>query len=186
MNQAPSGIADAGDGVEDCLRLGTLIGLGGPVAPEVFARAAEDPDYARNLILCRNSPPLRDFLLEQAKGWAVPAVSQADDKSTLELAAHAAKSFWQWTKSGFAQVDEATYERRFAACIACPNLRPPPDRLAYKLVGADADRRRVCGLCGCVASRKARLPHETCPAPHPERPSVNRWDEPIPVSANRQ
>jgi len=184
MNQMEMTSAGLDSTAEDCARFGELIGLGRPVTSEVFARAVDDPEYARNLILCRESPPLRDFLLGQAKEWAVPPEPAPVEKTSLELVAKAAESFWAWTKSGFALVDQATYSKRYDACLACPHLRAAPTLLAYKLAGADENRNRVCGLCGCVASRKARLPHETCPGAHPERSGFNRWEEPMGIEEN--
>lgn len=168
----------AGGSAADCAEFGALLGLNGPVAPEVFAKAVYDPEYARNLIMCRETPVFRDFLLDQARGWTPPADDVATHGS-LELAAKAAQSFWAWTKSGFTLLDETAYAERFNTCLACPNLMTPPDRLIYRIAGAgaDADRRRICGLCGCVASRKARLPHERCPDPDPQRPGLNRWGQ---------
>lgn len=180
MNEPSPLVGETGSIAQDCARLGEMIGLDRPVAPEVFARAVDDPEYARNLIVCRESPPLRDFLLGQARDWAATEQAAGPEATSLELVAKAAQSFWAWTKSGFALVDQETQKRRFDTCLACPHLREAPKTLAYKLAGADADRNRICGLCGCVASRKARLPNETCPGPHPDRPGFNRWGESIP------
>jgi len=173
-------IEEAGESIEqNCIRLGEVLRLGKPAPEEVFVGAVQDPDYARNLFVCREAPPLLEFLLKNPPPRPVPEQSEATQHSTLELVSKASQSFWQWAKSGFNVVDEATYARRFGSCLACPNLIAPPDSLAYKLVGATDDRNKICKLCGCVASRKAKLPHEACPGAHPDLPGMNRWGEPM-------
>lgn len=175
---------EAGESMEqDCVRLGDLLRLGRPVPEEVFVGAVQDPDYARNLFVCREAPPLLEFLLKNPPRRPEAEHDEAAQRSTLELVAKASKSFWEWTKSGFSVVDEETYAKRFGVCLACPNLVAPPSSVVYKLVGASDDRNKICRLCGCVASRKAKLPHEACPDAHPELPGMNRWGEPMPTAA---
>ncbi len=174
---------NAEDCAEDCAAFGTMLGLDAPVAPAVFARAVNDPEYARNLMLCREKPAFRDFLLAQADAWGPPAAPvepvMVPDHGAIDLAAKAVSSFWSWTKSGFATLDADAITARFDACLACPHLAAAPDRLVYRLAGAsgDADRHRVCGLCGCVAARKVRLPHERCPGADPHHAGLNRWGQ---------
>lgn len=189
-----------GTNAADCAAFGAMLGLDAPVAPAVFARAVNDPEYARNLILCREMPAFRDFLLGQAAAPASPVASIAPvepaapletaapvetamvpDHGAIDLAAKAVSSFWSWTKSGFATLDVDAITARFDACLACPHLAAAPDRLVYRLAGAsgDADRHRVCGLCGCVAARKVRLPHERCPGADPDHAGLNRWGQPL-------
>ena len=67
----------------------------------------------------------------------------------------------------------------FGACRACPHLvDPPADRLLYKLSTGSPVERKICDACGCVASRKARLPSEGCPKADPSDPARTRWGEP--------
>lgn len=172
-------IDNAGISAADRTELGALLGLDAPVSPAVFARAFNDPDYARNLALCRNTPAFRDFLLAEAERGAPEAPETIPRFSSLELTAKATRSFWEWARSGFATLDPEIYEARFEACLACPNLMAASDQLAYRATGAD--RQRVCGLCGCVAARKAKLPHERCPGADPERSGYNRWGQPVAV-----
>ncbi len=177
--------SDTGANAHDCAELGALLGLDGPVSQAAFNRAANDSDYARKLIICRETPAFRDFLLAEAEGWTSSPDAAVPGHSAVQLAAKAATSFWGWARSGFATLDPGEYEARFAACLACPNLVAAPDRLVYRLAGAqgEADRHRVCGLCGCVAARKAGYPHEHCPGPDPARTGFNRWGQPL-ASAN--
>jgi hypothetical protein len=106
---------------------------------------------------------------------AAPAAPEAPGQSTAELVAKASKSFWEWTKSGFRVIDEATYATRIAACQACPNLIDHPDKPVYALVAKRDDK--ICAACGCVVAKKAKLPHEACPVADPARPGLNRWGE---------
>ncbi|ATY30925.1 hypothetical protein [Sphingomonas psychrotolerans] len=170
-------IENAGISAADRTELGSLLGLGAPVSGAVFAKALNDPDYARNLALCRNTPAFRDFLLAQAEREAPETAEAMPEFSSLELTAKATRSFWEWARSGFATLDAETVEARFEACLACPNLMAAPDLLAYRVTGAD--RQRVCRLCGCVAARKTKLPHERCPGADPEREGYNRWGQPL-------
>jgi hypothetical protein len=184
----------AGESVEEQReRLGELIGLDGPASADVLLSAIEDREYARNLILCKDAPPLREFLLDNPPRRVEDAAAEADpateaggppEHSTRALIGSASKSFWAWTKSGFAIVDEEQYARRFDTCLECPHLIDPPRKRVYRALGATGEQedRRVCELCGCVASRKARLPHETCPAPHDHLEGMNRWGEPLPAT----
>lgn len=170
-------IENAGISPADRSELGSLLGLDAPVSAAAFAKALNDPDYARNLALCRNTPAFRDFLLAQAERDAPETLDAVAQFSSLELTAKATKSFWEWARSGFAALDAETYDMRIEACLACPNLMAAPNQLAYRAAGAD--RQRVCGLCGCVAARKAKLPHERCPGADPERQGYNRWGQPL-------
>jgi hypothetical protein len=170
---------------EQRARLGELLGLDEPAPADVLVSAIEDREYARNLMLCKDTPPLRDFLLQNPPLRAEPPPGEAPEKSARELLGAASKSFWAWTRSGFSVVDEETYERRFGTCLECPHLVDPPSRGLYKVIGATGSdvTSKICELCGCVASRKARLPTDTCPAPHAELEGVNKWGEPLPVAA---
>ena len=83
-------------------------------------------------------------------------------------------------------VVDATYAKRFETCLACPNLASPPSTAIYKVIGAVDDSENVCRLCGCVVSRKAKLPHEACPDADPELPGMNRWGQPMRTAARMQ
>ncbi len=161
--------------------MGDLLGLPGPTSPDVLVSALTDQEYARNLLLCKDTPPLLDHLLANPPKQAPAEL----DHSTAELLTSAARSFWAWTKTGFALVDEATYQRRFGTCKQCPDLVEPPRMRVYQIIGADGatDESKACAQCGCVASKKARLPHENCPAPHSDLVGMSRWCEPIVANA---
>jgi len=169
---------------ENCVRMGELLRLGRPVSESVFLGALQDPDYAHNLMACRDAPPLLDFLLKNPPQTDGP--DPQSGHSTLDLVSKASKSFWEWARSGFGLVDDATYTKRFETCLACPNLASPPSTAIYKMIGAVDDRKKICKLCGCVVSRKAKLPHEACPDADPELPGMNRWGEPMRPAARTQ
>ena len=161
-------------------RLGEMLNLEEPVSEAVARLAIEDPLYAHHLMVSRDN---LDFLLallsrpEQGRaGGEAPGAL-----TTNALLARAAKALWRWSKAGFTKLDDATYRARLDACLACPHLVEPPDRLVYRVAataGAGMDGR-VCGKCGCLAARKARLPSESCPDRQPGNPHVTRWGEPI-------
>lgn len=48
---------------EDCARLGRELRLGAPAPEAVLVGALQDPEYARNLFVCRETPPMLHFLL---------------------------------------------------------------------------------------------------------------------------
>jgi hypothetical protein len=174
-------------------KLGGVLGLDGPVPMPVLLRALEDPGFASDLITCRSAPAFLAALFDDKRTRAyAPAAAAAETAptSTVALAGKAAQALARWARSGFSTVDADVLERRETACLGCPNLAEP-DSLLQKMVPTDAasDRvgsrlgRKVCKLCGCVASKKIRLPTEACPGPHPARAGVTRWDEPIAASA---
>lgn len=100
------------------------------------------------------------------------------EPTNLQLATRLGKSMLNWGKTGFATVTAEIYEKRLAACAKCDQLRDAPDRLAYKVSLKKGEDKRTCAACGCVVSRKARLPKDTCPLQDPENPVMNRWGEP--------
>jgi hypothetical protein len=94
-----------------------------------------------------------------------------------KLASRAVQALWNWSKAGFPTVDEEAFQRRLNICLGCPNMMKASNRLAYQLARDGETDPRICVLCGCVISRKARLASETCPDQDPDNPVVNRWGE---------
>ncbi len=104
-----------------------------------------------------------------------------EDFKNPKLMAHGARALWNWGKTGFAVVDEGTFQKRVAICLSCPNAMRAPSRLAYRLAQSGEADAQICVFCGCVISHKARLASETCPDQDPHAPGANRWGErPIP------
>ncbi|MEG8232636.1 hypothetical protein [Pseudomonas orientalis] len=154
-----------------CQAFGAFLGLDEAVQPVVLRAALADPVYARKLVGSRGSTETIRYLLERA-----PAVTDTPaEYSDTELVASAVKAIARWAAAGLKRVDEKVYARRIAACQACEHLQAPPRRLIYGLLSSDDGR--VCGLCGCVASKKALLPTESCPAMDLATPGFTRWGE---------
>lgn len=160
---------------EGCRRLGATLGLDRPVEEAVFRAAMNDATYAHNLFVCRHTTAFRDKLL------ASPPSTAGKAPSTTELLTRAASALWRWSRSGFSRIDEATRKRRVEACRACPHLRPPGKKLLQRIASdlTEELEGHVCGLCGCIAGRKASVVTEACPAPHPKTPGFTRWGEPM-------
>lgn len=168
-------------------QMGEFLQLEHPVTERAALACVLQPDYARRLLAARGHPAMLAHLLAAApqvdrrhsrfRFQAEDAPARTDGLSSAQLIADASKSILRWAVSGFAPVDDATYERRLNACAGCEHLTRPDDRLIYKLATAFDASRSVCGLCGCVVAKKARVPHETCPGTDPNDDRQTRWGE---------
>jgi hypothetical protein len=143
---------------------GAVLNLPGPVSEAVHRRAMADPDYASDLLACKDTPVFRDFLL----GEEPPAPSHG----SLALIGGAAASTVKWAVSGFANVDDETYRRRLDTCAACKHQKIRPQQAVYALAGTE---EKICGLCGCLLRTKARQAHARCPDTDPANPGHDRW-----------
>lgn len=89
---------------------------------------------------------------------AVDGRKVEDGPDLLTKARNLSSALADWAKAGFAVVDEETYEKRIAACLACPHYF-----------------QNTCLLCGCKVAgerlHKARLASSTCPDKPP------RWEK---------
>lgn len=167
-----------------CDRMGAFLGMNTSMPENAMRRAIEDPDFANNLITCRNAPDFLEVLLVDPKNEQYAEDAAKDSKvSNTELIQKAASALLRWGKAGFSVVDNATLEKREDACLACENLIKPQTAL-QKLVTSKAKEQVgkrisdcVCKLCGCSLSKKIRLPSESCPAMHPKNSKVNRWGD---------
>lgn len=156
------------------------LGLPRPVSDEALAAAVENPLYVHHLRICSESPALLEWLLAHPE--PSPAGRRAEEvlePDALDLAARVGKALWNWRRTGFQKVDDATYERRWRSCLICPHFKEAPVRWPYKLAQPSGSDSRICGLCGCVASRKAWIPTEACPDRHPLDGTLSRWGEPL-------
>ena len=163
-------------------RLGEYLGIG-EVPASVLNRAISDDKFAFYLLSCRNQPAFLQALIDDKNTAGYEPVQQAHEHSTVQLASRATKAMIRWSKSGFTRVEPEVYEQRFNACLQCPHLVEPPDKMIYKMVGGRMQDNRVCGACGCNAARKARIPTEQCPVADPGNPAVNRWGQRAEVEA---
>jgi hypothetical protein len=165
---------------------GDYLGLDAPVPAGVIRHAFADQYFRHNLILNRGRPEALQQLLrhprnaefdeaEPQEAEAAPAAGPA--RGAAELATTAGKALYAWAKTGFALLDDAAFEARFSACERCDLLSAPPDNWVYALTSKRGDPR-VCGACGCVAARKARMASERCPRADPANPALTRWGEP--------
>jgi len=180
-------------------RVGEVLSLEGPVPGPVLRRMLAEPAFARDVLTCRSAPAFLAVLFADHRNAAyadepapapapapaspsaeAPASTGAAERSNTELLKSAAGALLRWGKTGFSTVDAATFQRRWGACQGCPHLQAAPaDRAVYRVkLSSDVDGR-VCDACGCVASRKARLPSESCPVADALDPALNRWGEPL-------
>jgi hypothetical protein len=108
-----------------------------------------------------------------------PSAPSSASSSGPALAARAAKALVRWSATGFTVVDDATLQRRRAACARCPHqIEATRHPTLYGLI-ADSEHPKVCGLCGCAIARKTKLTSEHCPAEDETRPGFTRWGEPV-------
>jgi hypothetical protein len=170
---------------ELCDRFGNFLGIGKSVPPKVLLRAVEDPVYANDLIISRNTPGFLQPLFDDPETARYDKEKENHKaKTNGELVSKAFKSLLSWGKTGFTVVDNETLERRENACLSCPNLSDPENTL-QQLVASKLDTERVgrrtgkkvCSMCGCNVSKKIKLPSEACPDAHPAMAGMNRWGE---------
>jgi len=183
-------------------RLADLLGQDEPVPVEVALRALAEPSFEADLIIAREAPGFQRALFthratlayraEQEATEARPTPTMAGEPEsaagfgTIGLLARAAVAVARWGRGGFATVAPEVLQRREDACLTCPNLVEPEHTL-LRLVpaGPVSDQvgsrtgGRSCGLCGCVVSRKMRMPTEFCPDRHPDDARLTRWGEPV-------
>lgn len=172
---------------EMCTRLGAFLGWKGSIPENAMHRAISDPDFANNLITCRNAPGFLEALLNDPKNkeYSLEDQPSSERVSNATLLTNAAAAFWRWGQAGFSIVDDQTLEARENACLTCENLVKPEGTLQKLVTSTSSDEigRRaadcVCKLCGCNIEKKIRLPSESCPARHAEVIDMNRWGEPL-------
>jgi hypothetical protein len=173
-------LRDAATEDELAARLGGYLGLEGPLPRAALRRAVVDERFARYLVSSRGRPDHLALLLTDRRNERYAGRDAAPvrvEPSTRELVAKAGRAAARWARRGFETVDAETFEARFAACQACEHLIDPPDKVVYKVRLSPHSDPRICGACGCVAIRKARLPDERCPVADADRPGVNRWGQ---------
>ncbi len=185
---AAQAVLDAATEPEMRARLGEWLGAARPVPEAVLLGALLDPRYARRLAVARGFPRAVEHLLASPPALPAGAARRAGlaraprAPDSLALVRRAAGSLLRWAAGGLQTVDAETRARRWEACTGCPHLAAPPDQGVYRLARAVKPDALVCGLCGCVASAKVRLPHERCPDAHPSHPELTRWGEPRPAA----
>jgi len=161
------------------MRFAEFLDLDEPVSEQVIQATINDPLYMHHLFTCRNTPEFLERLIANPPISEKSLTSSSYHQSNSEIINKGIKTLLNWSKIGFSVVDNETYEKRFSCCIQCPNLVEAPDRLIYRIISVKTVDSRICNICGCVASKKASLPSESCPDKHPEYPNLNRWGEPL-------
>lgn len=146
------------------LRLGHILGIDRPVPHSVLRRARSDDRYAARLMIYRESEDLLNSAFSEPDNWAFQRPSDFEDRSTVVLAGAAIGSLARWLVKGAKFVTNDQHEERLNICRACPHLVDPPAKLIYRVALVRTSDPRICNLCGCVVSRKARFATESCPA----------------------
>ncbi len=149
----------------------------------VLRRAMVDSTFAHRLLVSRRNARFLEVLFNDPRNDRyVPVEPEtapaARERSNLGLLTKVTRSLAAWGAAGFSHVEGAAYERRMAACAACPHFTASPRKLVYRLARAAAQEKAVCSLCGCISRNKARMSTESCPGAHPTRPGLTRWGEP--------
>jgi hypothetical protein len=159
---------------EMCRELGLYLGMEQPVSLAVLRRAQRDDRFALHLVMSRGSRDLMQLHLDDPrnaqyareqdyKGQHAGDGVEAREFSNVELMGGMAGALLRWGRSGFRGLDEATASARLEICRSCPHLVEAPDRFFYKVKLAKKSDQRVCGKCGCVATRKVKVATERCP-----------------------
>lgn len=161
---------------EKCRTFAYILGLDNPVPENVLAAAIENPDYAKRLLMQRDSPHLYDLLNNPPEKRA--------KISPASLISKAGKAILQWGLSGFPTVSKEVLKKREGACLACPHL-VESTLVLQKITASSKITNEVghrtgnksCELCGCVIRNKIRLETETCPMEDVDNPGMNLWGE---------
>lgn len=193
MSVMPSHAGDASqpatlDDVRD--QLARILEYDESIPLDVVKAAITHPDFGRRLIASRGHCDTIRHLIARAPSpgrsetrFAFDPARRTEPQaavnhSSAELVAQASSSLLRWAATAFRPVDEATYARRWNACSTCEHLTEPSGNVVHDLTKLFAPSAKVCGLCGCVASKKARIPHEACPATDAFDAALTRWGEP--------
>jgi len=165
-------IEELGTIEEKCVEFAKILGLSEPVSQKILLAAFQNTTYAHNLLACREDSELLGHLLKNPPKVTLPEEEKII--TNVEILKKLTKSLVQWGKTGFSTVSQETFLKRFNACLSCPNLKDPPKSVLYKVIG---DKEKICNLCGCAVSKKARLTSESCPDIHPDFNDLTRWEE---------
>jgi hypothetical protein len=178
--ELPDDVSQAPTFALACARLGALIELPGPAAPEVTNRAIKDPNFAKALLASRKVPALRAHLLARPENANFHPDQPEPHRtpSIAKLAGKAAAATLKWGMEGLKHAKPWVIERRLAACNACEFAAAAPETLMYNgakvVVGKDA---RICMACDCLINTKAAMASESCPKQDPANPELSRWGE---------
>lgn len=156
---------------EKCTKIASVLGLDEPVSKEVMHGIANDPVYARNVMLAASNPKYLSKLL----------ASPPSNLSTTTLIANYTKSLSKWAASSFTKMPNTDYQKRIMACGACPWRSEAPNTKLYQVAKAihsvKPSENAICSKCGCLVVTKAGRATEECPDADPNNPSKNRWGQ---------
>ena len=145
--------------------LGEILGLDDPVPQRVLLTALTDSNYAHNLLVRRGS---REELLAFIQTSTAAVMPQGRDRDNRELLISFREAMLRWARIYFTVVDAETRARRTTACEGCEHYSDAPATLLYRIAEPfRSGPRKICGLCGCLLSKKILMPAERCPSSPP-------------------
>lgn len=158
-------------------RLRDWLNVDTPISDAALIAVMNHRGYATKLGAMRHHANAVTHLLDHPPAVPAHLSPSAPAHSSRELMTKAGGSLVRWMRDGARQVDSETRERRWQACMSCPQLADPPQNLAYAAAGLISAEKKICRLCGCNVRAKGRFPHETCPSEDADRPGYSRWGE---------
>jgi hypothetical protein len=117
----------------------------------VIQKCAEDSNFLSDLLVCWRDDFMYELLVRQLPSDCHISSTNLLKKST--------ESAIKWLTNGMRFAPRETYKQRLETCARCQYLSNPSNAIVYKLSGT----KKICGLCGCDVSKKARLLSEACP-----------------------
>ena len=131
------------------------------ITGSVLKKVATDPLYLHHLNTCRGDADFLSLLLKEGNQTETDTV---EEHTNVELLKSLVYTMTKWAKSGFEKVSEEILKKRLDTCASCPNADSvSPDKFLYRVLGSRNRDIKICKLCGCAISKKARLATETCP-----------------------
>jgi hypothetical protein len=105
------------------------------------------------------------------------ALQETDPLSFAALSQGAASAFWDWMKDGFGVVSPSRYASRLQACRTCPFFQPAGQHVLHKVANLLSRPSPVCGKCGCMIHKKAKMVSSHCPAEQADRAGYTLWGD---------
>ena len=148
------------------------------IPDHLIERAALNPLLAHHLYVINGNDQMLNLLIERESNKPL-----LKSRKSEQLILTGLKSLIKWGSSGFKQISEKQFLKRWKTCQQCPHLTTTNENqliydIANKLVNKQGDKR-VCGLCGCIGIQKAKIITENCPDEDQMNPGYSRWGEKI-------
>jgi hypothetical protein len=159
-----------------------FLGLESPVSSAVARRAAIDQEYFEELAQAKDSPVFLNALLTESDkpNTGESCCGPADNLTGRDVFHNASLAMLAWAKDGFGKVDQDVFNSRVDACKKCEYSRAAPSSIVYSTIILGSDNL-MCGKCGCIISRKARMRTETCPDSHSDNNGLNKWGQSVKI-----